>query len=254
MKAYGSNSEVMIEVSHLGKTYRLYEKPRDRLFEWCSLGLVQRHRYKVALQGVSFSVRKGECVGLVGENGSGKTTLIRMLSGAQIPTTGSVRLDSRPLTIFEVSTGFHPNLSGTENMEAVVELMGIDRGVYQQEKSRIVDFCELGPDINRPIREYSAGMKARLAFSLYVHLEPSILLVDEALSVGDEYFKKKSAKKISEMIRDEQRAVVIATHSMRSIRELCSRVIWLHRGVVKLDGDPKDVIGEYLSFTKRQLT
>jgi lipopolysaccharide transport system ATP-binding protein len=240
-----AGTPIAARVRALEKYYRLYGSPRDRMIEWGSLGLSTRHTKKRVLKGLDFEIRKGECIGVVGRNGSGKSTLIRILCGAQRPTAGSVEVFEQPFAMVELTAGFLPDLTGLANMSTVVDLMGIPRSRLEARMDEIERFSDLGDDLHRPVREYSSGMKARLAFSLFAHLDPGVLLIDEALSVGDEFFKRKSTEKLDEMVNSENRTVVLVTHSLGTIRRLSNRVLWLDRGVQRMMGEPEETIRAY---------
>lgn len=237
---------VVVEVSHLVKSYRLYPKPIDRVKDWMTLGASSNGYQKVALQDISFELTAGECLGVIGRNGSGKSTLLSLLAGVLQPTSGKIHVHRVPFAMFEFSTGFHPNLTGVQNMFSVTRLLGLPEVVLEKNWHAIVEYSELGEDVHRPIREYSAGMKARLMFSLFSHLEPDLFILDEAMSVGDESFRKKSAKRLREMIKDQHRTVILASHSMQSIRELCDRVLWLDGGCQTALGPVDEVVEQYL--------
>ena len=199
---------------------------------------------KVALQDISFDLVPVSAGGYW-RNGSGKHAS-QSGGGVLHPTSGKIHVHRVPFAMFEFSTGFHPNLTGAQNMFSVTRLLGLPEVILEKNWHAIVEYSELGEDMHRPIREYSAGMKARLMFSLFSHLEPDLFILDEAMSVGDESFRKKSAKRLREMIKDQHRTVILASHSMGAIRELCDRVLWLDGGIQKALGPVDDVVEQYL--------
>lgn len=241
-----TKTSAVVEVSHLAKSYRLYPRPVDRAKNWMTLGVFSNAYQKVALQDISFDLSAGECLGVIGRNGSGKSTLLSLVAGVLHPTSGKIHVHRVPFAMFEFSTGFHPNLTGAQNMFSVTRLLGLPEAILEKNWHAIVEYSELGEDMHRPIREYSAGMKARLMFSLFSHLEPDLFILDEAMSVGDESFRKKSAKRLREMIKDQHRTVILASHNMGAIRELCDRVLWLDGGIQKALGPVDDVVEQYL--------
>ena len=235
----------VIDVVGMSKTFRLYNHPVDRLKEWASYSSRARHIQKRVLKDLSFHVHRGECLGIVGANGSGKTTLLRVLSGILMPDTGSVTVSARPFPMFETSTGLNPQLTGDKNMDSIVSLLGISRRVFLSQRNAIIEFSELGDALSRPIREYSSGMKSRLTFSLYSHLEPRLMLIDEVMSVGDKAFREKSIKKMKSLLQDKGVTAVLASHNLQFLGELCSRVIWIDKGEIRMSGRPESVIGAY---------
>lgn len=243
--------DVVISARGLRKVFKLYERPHHRLPEWATLGRVRRHREKVALEDVSFEVRRGECLGVIGGNGSGKSTLLRILAGAQRATSGALSVRGVPYAMIELSTGFQPHLTGEQNLENVAELLGIPRRLLRERREEIIAFSELGENLKRPLREYSSGMQARLAFSMFTHLDPDILLVDEVLSVGDERFQAKSAAKLKGLIQEENRTAIFVSHNLKTVRELCDRVLWLDRGVQRGLGEPMAMVEAYLLSVRR---
>ena len=186
-------------------------------------------------------------IGEIGINGSGKTTLLRVLSGILAPDTGRVTVAARPFPMFETSTGLNPKLTGAKNMESIVSLLGIPREQFLKRRKEIVEFSGLGEDLHRPVREYSSGMKSRLTFSLYSHLEPELLLIDEAMSVGDRLFREKSMGKMKALIKEHGVTAVLIAHNLQLLSDLCSEIIWIENGEIRLSGKPSCVIPAYTS-------
>lgn len=198
-----------------------------------------------ALKKVSFEIPKGEIVGIIGSNGSGKSTLLRTLAGLIAPNGGTVDLHGNSVSLLALGTGFLPDLSGHDNIILCGLSMGFSRKEIEEKYPSIVDFSELGEAINRPVKTYSSGMYSKLAFSIAVTLRTDILLVDEVLSVGDARFREKSRKAMLDIINEKQRTVVIVSHNMGEIKNLCNRVIWLERGHINEVGQTEEVLEDY---------
>ncbi len=201
-----------------------------------------------ALRNVSFEIRNGECVGVIGLNGAGKSTLLNIISGQISQTTGKVEING-DVSIIAANAGMQKNLSGRENIRLKALMMGMTNKEIDEKMDEIINFSELGPFIDQPVKTYSSGMKAKLGFSIMVHQNPDIMIVDEALSVGDKTFVDKSRSKMFEF-RDEGKTVLLVSHDMRTIKEWCDRVIWLNYGEVKAYGTPEEIIPEYNKFSK----
>ena len=200
-----------------------------------------------ALNGVSFQVGVGERVGIIGRNGAGKSTLLKVLSRITHPTRGRVMLNGRVASLLEVGTGFHPELTGRENIFLNGAILGMSRWEIQEKFDEIVDFAEVSKFLDTPVKRYSSGMYVRLAFAVAAHLEPDLLIVDEVLAVGDASFQKKCLGKLAENNSQNGRTVLFVSHNMGAIRSLCSRCIWLDGGSVRMDGDVDTVVDQYLS-------
>lgn len=203
-----------------------------------------------ALKGISFSVEKGEILGVIGINGSGKSTLLKTIAGIFRPDSGTVDLHGGSVSLLSLGLGFSPTLTGRQNIELNGLLLGFTGKQIAEQMESIIAFSELGDFIDKPVRTYSSGMVSKLAFSVASCLETDILLVDEVLSVGDEKFKKKSMNRMRELINDDSRTVIIVSHVMETIRSLCTRVLWLNAGEIVESGDPDTVIKHYMEFTK----
>ena len=202
-----------------------------------------------ALRGVSLSVQPGEILGIVGRNGSGKTTLLKVLAGILGPDRGHVTVRGRVGCLLSFGVGFKPGLSGRENIYLNGSLLGLSRRMISQQIDRIIEFSELGDFINAPVRTYSSGMKGRLGFSIAVHVEPDVLLLDEVLTVGDAAFRAKAGS-ILDRFRENNKTVVVASHSMSLIRKSCTRAVWIDEGRVRSEGDPEAVAAAYLAESK----
>jgi ABC-type polysaccharide/polyol phosphate transport system ATPase subunit len=200
-----------------------------------------------ALQGVSFDVEHGKVLGIVGANGAGKSTLVRTIAGILPPTSGRIEVDGRVSTLLALGVGFNRKLSGRENVVLGGLAAGLTRDHLANKYEDIVEFAELEEFMDMPMQTYSSGMYGRLGFSVAVNMDPDILLIDEALSVGDARFKRKSFEKMRELCT-EDRTIVLVSHSMASIEELCDQAIWLHKGELRMEGEPDEVIDAYTTF------
>jgi ABC-type polysaccharide/polyol phosphate transport system ATPase subunit len=200
-----------------------------------------------ALKNISFDVPEGTALGIVGSNGAGKSTLMRTLAGILPPTSGRIEVHGRVSTLLALGVGFNANLSGYENVLLGGLAAGLSRKQIQDRAKAIEEFAELGDFMDLPIRTYSSGMRSRLAFAVSVHMDPDILMIDEALSAGDAKFKKKAAAKMHELM-GSARAMFLVSHAMPSIKEMCNRAIWLHKGELMMQGEVDDVIAAYTKF------
>ena len=205
-----------------------------------------------AVKGVSFEIPKGQILGICGKNGSGKSTLLRAISGIFSADKGSINLHKNSISLLSIGVGFQKQLTGYENIYLSGMLLGYTKEEIDSKVDEIIKFSELGDFIYRPVRAYSSGMYSKLAFSITAILETDIMLIDEVLSVGDIHFKEKSYNKMKELISDSNRTVVIVSHSSKTLIELCDRVIWLHEGLIKDDGDPKEVMEKYEEFMRSE--
>ncbi len=201
-----------------------------------------------ALKGVSFEVEKGKILGIVGKNGSGKSTLLRSIAGIFSPDKGKIDLHGNTISLLSIGVGFQPALTGYENIFLSGMLLGFSEEQIRAKLNDIIDFSELGDFIYSPVKTYSSGMYSKLAFSITAILETDIMLIDEVLSVGDIQFKAKSYAKMKELIDDTNRTVVIVSHSIETLRELCDVILWLHDGEIKMCGDVDEVLDKYTEF------
>lgn len=237
--------EYSIQIRGLGKRYKIYASRRDRLKDWL-LPFGDRHRYeeKWVLQDINLDIAPGEAVGLVGMNGAGKSTLLKLVTGTTIPTTGTIKFSGRVSALLELGLGFHPDFTGRQNVFMSGQLLGYSSQEITDCMKDIEDFAEIGEAIDAPVRTYSSGMQVRLAFSVATMKRPDILIVDEALSVGDAYFQQKSFGRIREF-KKEGTTLLIVSHDRTAIQTLCDRAILLSHGRVKRDGDPEYVMNYY---------
>jgi lipopolysaccharide transport system ATP-binding protein len=248
-------SDIAIRVDDVCKHYLTYERPEDRLRQMIlpkiqrGLGLPVRQHYKVfeAVQGVSLTVGRGETVGIVGRNGSGKSTLLQMICGTLQPTTGNISVNGRIAALLELGAGFNPEFTGRENVFLNAAILGLTRGETEARFADIVRFADIGDFINQPVKTYSSGMYVRLAFAVAINVDPDILIVDEALAVGDEAFQRKCFARIED-IKNGGGTILFVSHAAQSVVQLCDRAILLDRGEKILDGNPKTVISQYQRF------
>jgi len=234
-----------IEVEGLTKHYRVYLKPFDRLKE--AVTRRPSHELVEALSEVSFQVPLGDTLGIIGENGAGKSTLLKILAGTVLPTSGSVTKRGRIAALLELGSGFHPEFSGRRNIYLNAALLGLNEKEIQEREESIIKFAELEDVIERPVRTYSSGMYVRLGFSIATSVDPDVLIIDEALSVGDERFQKKCIDRMIEF-RGTGKTIIFCSHSMYLINELCSVSVWLSDGRVCSYGKTSKVISEYLAY------
>lgn len=232
-----------IEVSNVKKSYALYDKKSDKLREALSLTGKRYHCDFEALKGVSFCVKRGECVGLIGLNGSGKSTLLKILTGVISPTAGDIRINGRVSALLELGAGFNPEYTGMENIYLNTMLMGYSREETDQLLDQILEFADIGEFIHQPVKIYSSGMFVRLAFSIAVAVKPDILIIDEALSVGDVFFQQKCYRRIRDIA--EEATVLIVSHDLNSITKFCKRLMVLNGGVLIYDGEAGQGVTEY---------
>lgn len=238
------SSEMAITVTNLGKCFHIYDKPRDRLMQMFARGRKQYFREFWALNEVSFEVKKGETVGIVGRNGSGKSTLLQLICGTLNPTHGSIVTNGRIAALLELGSGFNPEFSGRENVYLNAAVLGLSRAETDARFADIEAFAEIGEFIDQPVKTYSSGMMVRLAFAVAINVDPQILIVDEALSVGDELFQRKCFARI-EAIKASGATILFVSHSGSTVVELCDRAILLDSGEKLIEGVPKNVLGKY---------
>jgi len=237
-----TNSAIVVE--HVSKNFRLYRE-RNRYIKSAVLrGRRARYEEFWALDDVSFEVEHGATVGLIGSNGSGKSTMLKCLTGIYRPDKGRIATDGSVAALLELGAGFHPELSGRENIFLNAAILGMSKKEAERQFDSIVDFAGLDRFIDTPVKNYSSGMTVRLGFSIASHVEPDILLIDEVLSVGDQAFQRKSTDRI-EQFRREGKTIVVVSHSLTSIQQLCKEVIWLEKGKIRQRGPAADVIANY---------
>lgn len=241
--------EIVIHIKDLVVSYRDIKKfsIRKTLFNR------EKSSLFTAIKGISFDIKKGEIVGICGKNGSGKSTLLRAIAGIFSADKGIISLNGNTVSLLSIGVGFQRKLTGYDNIFLSGMLLGFSKEQIQEKLDDIIKFSELGKFIYKPVSSYSSGMYSKLAFSITAILETDIMLIDEVLSVGDIAFREKSYNKMKELINDENRTVVIVSHSSKTLTDLCDRVIWLHEGNIVKDGKPSEVVGEYEEFLKNQI-
>lgn len=238
--------EPIITFKNVSKVYTLYRSSREQ-FAALFYQSKKLHKHK-ALDNVSFQIRRGESVAIIGKNGAGKSTVLKMITGVAYPTEGSVAVKGRVAALLELTAGFSADMTGRENIYFKGYVLGMKDDEIKKIEEKIIDFADLGEYIDQPVRTYSSGMKMRLGFAININTNPDILVVDEALSVGDAAFKKKCKKRIKEMIK-QNITVLYVSHS-KDIAEICSRAIYLQKGKVIFDGTMKETFEKYPEFAK----
>lgn len=232
-----------IKAENIKKVYKLYNKPSDRVKEALRLTRKKKHEDHYALNDISFEIKKGEKIGIIGVNGAGKSTLLKIITGLIKPTEGTLQVNGKIAALIELGAGFNPEYTGIENIYFNGMIMGYTKEEMDEKLDAIIEFADIGEFINQPVKIYSSGMFARLAFSVAINVNPDILIVDEALSVGDVFFQKKCYAAIKELM--EEKTVLIVSHDLNSISKLCDRSILLAHGEVVYEGDTTTAITEY---------
>lgn len=238
--------EYTIKVNELGKVYKLYATPMDRVKEALSVTKKQYHKKFYALDKVSFNVKKGETIGIIGKNGSGKSTLLKMITGVLTPTYGNVEIKGKISALLELGAGFNGDLSGMENIYLNGVLLGYSKEYVKDSIDSILEFADIGDFIYQPVKTYSSGMFVRLAFAIAININPEILIVDEALSVGDMRFQQKCYRKIREIKKNG--TVLFVSHDTGALANFCDRIIWLDGGKIYKEGRPDEILDEYQAF------
>ena len=237
----------VVTVSQLSKCFKLYSGPKERVKEWVHPFRKIYHHPFWALKDITFSIRKGETLGIIGQNGSGKSTLLQIITRVMSPTSGSVHVDGKISALLELGTGFDGELSGRANLFLSGSMMGLSKREVEQRIPLIEEFAAIGEFIDQPVKLYSSGMFVRLAFSAAIHVDPDILIIDEALAVGDIKFQNKCYRKFREF-KAQGKTIIFVTHSTDLIAKHCDRAILLDQGQMMMDGDPNDVINFYLEL------
>lgn len=235
----------VIEVNNVCKYYKVYHDKCVSLKEKLLFANRNKYEKRLVLDGVSFSVKKGEAIGLVGRNGCGKSTMLKLLARIIYPNSGNIIINGRVSSMIELGAGFHPDMTGRENILTNASIFGLSRREIMEEIDKIIGFSELGEAIDTPVRTYSSGMYMRLAFSVAIHVNADILLIDEILAVGDHSFQTKCFEKLRQ-IKQQGTTIVIVSHSLGQIEEICDRSIWINQGKIMMDGEPKTVHEEYM--------
>lgn len=254
------SSEIAIKIENLAKCYQIYDLPRDRLKQFLMpslqkmLGMQQKSYFREfwALKDVSFEVKKGETVGILGANGAGKSTLLQLICGTLNPTYGDVQINGKISALLELGAGFNPEFTGAENVFLSCALYGMSHAEISVRFKDIAEFAGIGDFIYQPMKYYSSGMYARLAFSAAVHVHPAVLIVDEALSVGDMAFQEKSITRMKQ-IRDSGTSILFVSHSISAVRNFCDRAIWLEGGQIRAIGERLKICDEYQDDVEKKL-
>lgn len=238
-------SENAIEVRNLKKIFKIYPDKSNSIKE--KILFFKRNKYEVnqVLDGVSFDIKKGEAVGLIGKNGCGKSTTLKLLNRIMYPTSGTIRVNGRVSSLIELGAGFHPDMSGRENIYTNASIFGLTKKQIDEKLDDIIEFSELGEAVDNPVRTYSSGMYMRLAFSVAINVEADVLLIDEILAVGDVSFQKKCFEKLRE-IKYSGTTIVIVSHSLQQIEQICDKSIWIEKGHIRQIGSPKEIHLKYL--------
>ena len=245
-------AENAIEIKDVTKIYRLYEQPIDRLKESLNIGKKQYHRDFYALSRISFSVEKGQTVGIIGTNGSGKSTILKIITGVLTPTSGEVMVNGKISALLELGAGFNMEYTGLENVYLNGTMLGFSEEEINDRLQAILDFADIGEFIHQPVKTYSSGMFVRLAFAVAINIDPEILIVDEALSVGDVFFQAKCYHKFEEF-KKLGKTILFVSHDLTSIAKYCDRVVLLNKGVKLAEGSPRDMVNMYKKLLVHQL-
>lgn len=240
-------NRTVIEIRNLTKSFKVsYDKPTSLKDHIVSLGRKNKFEKRTILSDISLDIKDGETVALIGTNGSGKSTLLKLMTKILYPTSGDLKTFGKLTSLLELGAGFHPDFTGRENIYFNASIFGLTRKDIDKRIEQIIEFSELEDFIDNPIRTYSSGMYMRLAFSIAINVDADILLIDEILAVGDQHFQDKCFKKLKEL-KNSEKTIVIVSHSLDVVKELCNRAIWIYKGNLALDGDPNYVINEYLN-------
>ncbi len=237
------NEKIVIKFDNVTKRYKLYKNDKSRLLSLFCKNI--KCKENKAVNDVSFTIKKGECVALFGKNGAGKSTILKMITGVTYPTEGTVEVNGRVSALLELTSGFDSEFTGRENIYLKGQILGISNKEIQELEPSIIEFAELDDYIDQPVRTYSSGMKARLGFAINANIKPEILIIDEALSVGDEAFRRKCVKKINEITKNKNVTLLFVTHATNTAKDFCSRGIVMKKGKLMYDGKIDDAIVEY---------
>ena len=244
-------SEYAIDIQHITKTYNMYKKPSDRFKEALSPTKKSYHDLFYALDDVTMQIKKGEMIGFVGENGSGKSTMLKIITGVLTPTSGSMVINGKISALLELGSGFNPEYSGYENIFLNGMVLGFSREEMEERVQDVIDFADIGDHLYQPVKTYSSGMFVRLAFAVAINVDPDILIVDEALAVGDLEFQLKCMEKFTEL-RNAGKTILFVSHDVNAVRRFCDRVYWLKNGVVEAEGETMEITETYENFLKKK--
>jgi len=245
-------NEIAIDVQNITKKFKIYYDKGSQLKERLLFRKRSRYEERMVLKGISFQVKKGEAIGLIGHNGCGKSTTLKLLTRIMYPDSGTITMNGRVSSLIELGAGFHPDMSGRENIYTNAAIFGLTKKEIDSRLDDIISFSELEEFIDNPVRTYSSGMYMRLAFSVAINVDADILLIDEILGVGDANFQAKCFNKLRE-IKANGTTIVIVSHSLGQIEQICERSIWIHEGLIKAEGHPKEIDIEYLEYMGMKL-
>lgn len=237
-------SKNAIIIANVKKTFKLYYDKANTLKEKLIFWKRGKNEVVTVLDNIDLTIKKGDTVALIGTNGSGKSTLLKLMTKIIYPNTGKVKVDGKLTSLLELGAGFHPDFSGRENIYFNASIFGLSKKQIDERLNEIIQFSELEEFIDNPVRTYSSGMYMRLAFSVAINVDADILLIDEILAVGDQHFQEKCYAKLRQL-RDSDKTIVIVTHDLENVLNLCTRAVWLYEGKIRMDGKPKEVIDEY---------
>lgn len=245
-------TDTMVKITNLTKSYRLYDDPKDRVKETFSITGKKYSREFKALDGITIDVKKGETVGIIGTNGAGKSTLLKIITGVLSPTSGDVQINGKIAALLELGAGFNQEYTGLQNIYLNGRIMGYTKKQMDTKIQNIIEFADIGDFINQPVKTYSSGMFARLAFAVSINVEPDILIVDEALSVGDLFFQNKCFRKFEEL-KKKGVTILFVSHDIASVRQMCSRVLWIDHGIQKKFDDCELVCDMYMDEKRKSM-
>ncbi len=243
-----AKEENRIIVEHVYKTFNVYMDKANSLKEKILFWKRNRKEKREVLKDINLTIKNGEAVGLIGVNGSGKSTLLKLMTKIIYPNKGKITTNGKLTSLLELGAGFHPDFSGRENIYFNASIFGLTRKQIDERINDIIEFSELGTYIDNPVRTYSSGMYMRLAFAVAINVDADILLVDEVLAVGDQHFQEKCIAKMKEL-KKQGKTMVFVTHSLGTVKDFCNRAVWLNNGVIKMDGNPDEVIDAYIKET-----
>jgi ABC-type polysaccharide/polyol phosphate transport system ATPase subunit len=238
------NNQIAIEVINVSKKYKLYKSKKHRAIEALLPYINKYHTDFYSLKDINLTVKRGEIIGIIGKNGSGKSTLMKLIAGVTPPSSGTIKVNGNIVPLLELGSGFHPDFTGYENIYFYTAILGYSKEMIQTKIEEIIEFADVGEFIDQPVKNYSSGMKSRLAFAVSVNIDPDILILDEVLSVGDAAFKAKSFEKIKEFFTNGK-TILFVSHSLESVKNLCNRAILIDKGHLVMDGAPKAVVDKY---------
>ena len=247
-----AENDIAIEVRNVTKSFKVYLDKGAQLKERLLFRKRSRYEERKVLRGISFDVKKGEAIGLIGHNGCGKSTTLKLLTRIMYPDSGTIKMNGRISSLIELGAGFHPDMSGRENIYTNAAIFGLTKKEIDARLNGIIEFSELADFIDNPVRTYSSGMYMRLAFSVAINVDADILLIDEILAVGDANFQSKCFNKLRG-IKAQGTTIVIVSHSLGQIEQICDRSIWIHEGLIRAEGPPKEIDLEYLDFMSRKM-